>query len=175
MKYRAFLRGVNVNGTSMKMADVCKAVENAVITEVSAVLATGNILFSSEEMPGSLKVMFQEALSKAFNYEAFVFLKSEQEVRNMIEYCPFEKTEGSHIYIFLGNPGFEKELLNQFSSCLNISAGEEAKISHDFFYWKVPKGQTLESEFGKILGKKSFKDQFTSRNMNTLEKVKYKF
>ncbi|MEC5156473.1 DUF1697 domain-containing protein [Chryseobacterium sp. MP_3.2] len=171
MRYCAFLRGVNVNSTSMKMADVCKVVESVGIKEVSAVLATGNILFSSEENTTFLKEKLQKALSVAFNYEAFLFLKYEEEVRNIVEHCPFEKTTESHIYIFLGNAGIEIELLNQFSSCLNISTGEDAQISHNYFYWKVPKGNTLNSEFGKILGKKSFKDQFTSRNINTLEKV----
>lgn len=48
---------------------------------------------------------------------------------------------------------------------------EEAKVVNSYFYWQVPKGNTLNSTFGKILGKKSMKDQFTSRNLNTFEKI----
>ena len=43
------------------------------------------------------------------------------------------------------------------------------------FYWKVPKGNTLESDFGKIVGRKDLKNTFTSRNLNTFEKVLKKF
>ena len=159
----------------MKMADVCKALESTGMQEVSAVLATGNIIFTSEENTIILKEKLQKSLSIAFNYEAFLFLKSKEDLRNILDHCPFEITTESHIYIFLGNIGIEKILLNQFANCLNISAGEDAKISHDNFYWKVQKGNTLESEFGKILGKKSFKDQFSSRNIKTVEKVLNKF
>jgi hypothetical protein len=42
---------------------------------------------------------------------------------------------------------------------------------NNIFYWQVPKGNTLDSTFGKILGRKSLKDQFTSRNINTFEKI----
>lgn len=48
---------------------------------------------------------------------------------------------------------------------------EEAEILNKNFYWKVKKGFTLDSNFGKILGKKSFKDSLTSRNINTIEKI----
>ena len=48
---------------------------------------------------------------------------------------------------------------------------ERAEIINDIFYWQVPKGNTLDSTFGKVLGKKSLKDQMTSRNVNTFEKI----
>ncbi|WP_435525892.1 hypothetical protein [Chryseobacterium indoltheticum] len=47
---------------------------------------------------------------------------------------------------------------------LNTKKGE---IVNNIFYWQVSKGNTLDSNFGKVLGKKSLKDQFTSRNINT--------
>ena len=45
MKYCAFLRGVNVKGTAMKMAEVIEVFKNTGVKNVSSVLATGNILF----------------------------------------------------------------------------------------------------------------------------------
>ena len=51
MKYCAFLRGVNVKGTAMKMVEVVEVFKNAGMKNVSSVLATGNILFESEETP----------------------------------------------------------------------------------------------------------------------------
>ena len=43
-KFCAFLRGVNVKGTNMKMADVCKVFSDAGMQDVSSVLASGNII-----------------------------------------------------------------------------------------------------------------------------------
>ena len=61
-------------------------------------------------------------------------------------------------------------MLEEFKK-VNHQENEEAKIVNQNFYWKIPKGNTLDSSFGKILGKKSFKDKFTSRNINTIEKM----
>lgn len=52
MKYCAFLRGVNVKGTNMKMAEVCEVFKKAGMVEVSSVLASGNIIFASDKERG---------------------------------------------------------------------------------------------------------------------------
>jgi len=68
---------------------------------------------------------------------------------------------------------FEKAGMENVSSVFQRSekvSSEEAKIVANNFYWKVPKGNTLGSEFGKIL-EKNLKSSFTSRNLNTFEKV----
>lgn len=59
----------------MKMAEVSKVFTNAGMQEVSSVLVTGNILFSSDKNRSELKVILEKALSEYFNYEAFLFLK----------------------------------------------------------------------------------------------------
>ena len=64
MKYCAFLRGVNVNGTAMKMAEVCDVFKKAGMKDVSSVLATGNILFESDEAPENLKQKYLIPLCK---------------------------------------------------------------------------------------------------------------
>jgi len=81
-----------------------------------------------------------------------------------------EKNDDFHVYAFVGNKGVEDVLMSEFESAVKTK-NEKAKIVNTIFYWQVPKGNTLDSSFGKILGKKSLKDQFTSRNINTFEKV----
>ena len=174
MKYCAFLRGVNVNGTAMKMAEVCDVFKKAGMKDVSSVLATGNILFKSDETPENLKQKLEKALSEHFQYEAFLFLKTDEEVKRILENSPFEKDENLHIYSFICNSGDENLLMQEFLKT-NHQEHEEAKLINGNFYWKVPKGNTLDSEFGKILGKKSFKSILTSRNINTIEKIVNKF
>ena len=174
MKYCAFLRGVNVNGTAMKMAEVCDVFRKAGMKDVSSVLATGNILFESDEAPENLKQKLEKALSVHFQYEAFLFLKTDEEVKRILENSPFEKDENLHIYSFICNSGDENLLMEEFLKT-NHQEQEEAQLIKGNFYWKIPKGSTLDSEFGKILGKKSFKNILTSRNINTIEKIVNKF
>ncbi|MGG7437956.1 DUF1697 domain-containing protein [Chryseobacterium arthrosphaerae] len=170
MKYCAFLRGVNVKGTNMKMADVCQVFQEAGMTEVSSVLASGNIVFSSDKNVEDLKVLLEKAMSEHFSYEAFLFIRSQEETEVLWNSIPFEKNDGLHIYGFVGMAGVEKVLIEEFQKATQAE-NEKAEIVNDIFYWQVPKGNTLDSTFGKVLGKKSLKDQMTSRNVNTFEKV----
>jgi uncharacterized protein (DUF1697 family) len=170
MKYCAFLRGVNVKGTNMKMADVCQVFKDAGMTEVVSILASGNIVFSSDKNAQDLKVVLEKAMSDRFSYEAFLFIRSKEEVEICWNSIPFEKNDDLHIYAFVGMPGVEKVLMEEFQKAAR-SENEKAEIVNDIFYWQVPKGNTLDSTFGKVLGKKSLKDQFTSRNINTFEKI----
>ncbi|WP_294296239.1 DUF1697 domain-containing protein [uncultured Chryseobacterium sp.] len=174
MRYCAFLRGVNVKGTNMKMAEVCRVFEDAGMKEVSSVLASGNIVFSSDQKPDALKKILEDAMSGHFSYEAFLFVKSQEEVQTCLDNNPFEKDGDLHSYIFVGNSGIEETLMQEFENTSKANR-EAAKIVDHTFYWQVPKGNTLESSFGKILGRKNLKDQFTSRNINTFEKILKKF
>jgi len=169
-RYCAFLRGVNVKGTNMKMAEVCAVFEKAGMKNVSSVLASGNILFSSEKDKNELKRLLEKAMSDHFHYEAFLFIKDKSEVENTLNNNPFSVDADFHIYSFIGIDGIEKVLMGEFEKS-GKTTGEDAKIISDNFYWKVPKGNTLGSEFGNILGNKKLKDTFTSRNLNTFEKV----
>ncbi|WP_226064750.1 DUF1697 domain-containing protein [Kaistella polysaccharea] len=174
MNYCAFLRGVNVNGTRMKMAEVCQVFERSGLQNVSYVLATGNILFSSESNPPDLKKILEEKLSKHFNYEAFLFLKSENQLTEIVNKNPFKSDENLHHYVFISDESMGIILTENFSKCLK-SFNEKGFLIDGVFYWQVEKGNTLDSEFGKILGKKAFKEMLTSRNINTLEKIILKF
>ena len=81
----AFLRGVNVKGTNMKMADVCKVFSEAGVQNVSSVLASGNILFKSDKDSVELKKILEKAMSEHFNYDAFLFIKNEKEINEIPE------------------------------------------------------------------------------------------
>ena len=155
----------------MKMAEVCKVFSNAGTSEVSSVLATGNLIFSSDKSAADLKIILEKAMSDYFNYEAFLFIKSEKEVVAIFENSPFTKADDLHIYAFVGTEDIESVLLEEF----NKSEHENATIIENIFYWQVPKGNTLDSDFGKVLGKKSLKNKITSRNLNTIEKIMKKF
>ncbi|WP_395973722.1 DUF1697 domain-containing protein [Chryseobacterium cucumeris] len=170
MKYCAFLRGVNVKGTNMKMAEVCQVFKDAGMKDVSSILASGNIVFSSDKNVEELKTILEKAMSDHFSYEAFLFVKTQEEIEVFWNSIPFEKNESLHIYSFVGIPGVEKVLMEEFQKAAQAE-NEKAEIINGIFYWQIPKGNTLDSTFGKVLGKKSLKDQFTSRNVNTFEKI----
>ena len=170
IRYIAFLRGVNVKGTNMKMTEVCAVFEKVGLKSVNAVLASGNIIFTSEISKEKLKIILEKALSEHFSYEAFLFIKMQSELEDLVKNNPFEKNENFHIYGFIGVENLATILMEEYGKSKVILA-ERGEVIQDNFYWNVPKGDTLGSEFGKILGNKKLKNSFTSRNINTLEKI----
>ena len=154
----------------MKMAEVMNVFTDAGMKEVSSVLASGNILFSSDKKPSELKNILEKSMSEYFDYEAFLFLKNENEISEIVNNNSFNKAEDFHIYVFVGIEDVETLLMEEFSKS-DKAENEKAEIVADTFYWQIQKGNTLGSTFGKVLGKKKLKDKITSRNINTFERI----
>lgn len=81
----------------MKMADVKTVFEKAGMRKVITVLASGNVIFESEKTASELRIILEKAMSDYFNYEAFLFIKSEAKMRQMFEDIPFVKDPNEHI------------------------------------------------------------------------------
>lgn len=174
MQYCAFLRGVNVKGTNMKMQDVCAVFKEAGMQHVTSVLASGNILFLSDRKKPELKKLLEAAMSQAFGYDAHLFILQAEDCKRIIHSSPFNKNTEMHLYVFLGIPAVEHTLMEAFEKAIPYD-NEKAAIRNGYFYWQINKGDTLGSAFSKVLGNKTMKSMFTSRNMQTLEKIVKKF
>ena len=170
MKYCAFLRGVNLNGRTMKMAEVCSVFSNAGMNAVFSVQASGNIVFSSDKDKMKLKAVSESALADYYGMEVHLFVKNVDEVESIFNSDPFDTDPHMHTYAFVCEVGFEKELLDEFTKIVP-NEREEASVNNNVFYWRVAKGSTLDAGFSKILGRKSMKESFTSRNISTIEKI----
>ncbi len=177
MKLAIFLRGINVNGITIKMDDLKKVMEELQYQQVRTILASGNILVTAMDTEIAIekhKHRMEEALSKKFSYEAFLFIKTTEQICNMIEEASTHKVpEGYHHYVLLSDDnGIDKRLKQEFELCQKEES--EQLITGEYgVYWIVPKGNTLKSEFGKkVLGKREFKSLITSRTMNTIDKMK---
>ena len=168
--YCAFLRGVNIGGKTMKMAEACSVLEAAGFTSVSAVLATGNLLFQSDKPQSELRSCLEQILTDYYKDNVSLFVKSADEVSAIISAIPFRENADLHIYAFVCEAGFEDTLIDEYRK-ITPSDGENAEISKGLFYWQCRKGATLDSGFSKILGRKNMKDKFTSRNIGTMAKI----
>jgi len=168
--YCAFLRGVNVNGKAMKMAEAGEALVRAGLTGVVPVLASGNIIFRSDMAQGGLRGFLENVLSDRFGDDVRLFVKTSEEVSAMLASSPFEDDPEFHTYVFVCEPGSEDGLLAEFDR-ITPSEGEAAEVAGGLFYWRCRKGATLDSGFSKILGRKDMRGRFTSRNIGTIAKV----
>src|SRR6478735_6527255 len=169
-RYAAFLRGVNVSGTTMKMADVAAALTDAGFKDVRTILASGNVLLDSGAAAKTVRTKAEAALRDTFGYDAWVLVYDLETVRSIADGYPFEpEVEGHHSYVtFVSDPAILDELAG-----LADDAGPDEKIERGdgVLYWQVPRTSTLDSAVGKTMGKKRYKSSTTTRNLRTLAKV----
>lgn len=171
-----FLRGINVNGVNIKMDELKSAIESMMYKNVKTILATGNIIATTADDEISYeehKNRIEKGLSSYFNYEAYIIIKSAKQIHEIIEESKeHEVPEGYHHYVFLTKENIIAEQLKmKFATC-NKAEKEQLILGEHGIYWIVPKGDTLQSDFGRLcLGKKEYKRVLTSRTINTIQKI----
>jgi uncharacterized protein (DUF1697 family) len=169
-RYATFLRGVNVGGVNLKMAEVARAFEDAGFTNVRTILASGNVLLESRLGVDAVRKKAEKALRDTFGYDAWVLAYDIDTVREVSEDFPFEReVEGHHSYVTFVT---DEKVLDELAG-LAKDAGPDEKIRRGkgVVYWQVPRTGTLDSAMGKTMGKKRYKSSTTTRNLRTLEKV----
>ena len=166
--YVALLRGVNVGGVNIKMADLADVVRKVGYTNVKTVLASGNVLFTTADAASTAKKTLEAALRERFDYEAWVHVLTVDAIRELIAAYPYPRTADRHAYVvFAVKPEVRSELLT-----VKLDPEVEQASSGDgVIFWSVPKGSTLDSAMGKAQSKASYKPWLTTRNLNTLEKL----
>jgi uncharacterized protein (DUF1697 family) len=169
MKYAMFLRGINVGGIKVPMADLRECLKQLGLNEVKTFLQTGNVLFESTLSVTKLKPLIEAALSQKFNYDANVLIYPADSLKVVISKCPFAPEEGVHRYVIFCA---DQKTVNELKAHVNeIDPAEAIAPGEGVVYWRVPKGSTLDTAFAKIISKPKFKASTTNRNTNTLEKM----
>jgi uncharacterized protein (DUF1697 family) len=170
-KYAAFLRGVNVGGVNLKMAEVANALTDAGFANVRTILASGNVLLEASAGAAAVRKKAEATLRETFGYDAWVLVYDIDTVRAIDDAYPFKReVDGYQSYVtFVADPAVLDELAK-------LSEGPDEKIRRGpdplgVIYWQVPKGSTLDSTIGKTMGKPRYKSSTTTRNLRTLAKV----
>jgi uncharacterized protein (DUF1697 family) len=169
-QFAAFLRGVNVGGVNLKMAEVATALTDAGFANVRTILASGNVLLEASSGVAAVRKKVEATLRERFGYDAWVLAYDIETVRAIVEAYPFEReVDGYQSYVtFVTDAAVLDEL-----AALADKAGPDEKISRGdgVVYWQVPKGSTLDSTIGKTMGKPRYKSSTTTRNLRTLARV----
>ena len=169
-RYAAFLRGVNVGGVNLKMADVAKALEQAGFTGVHTILASGNVLLDSRAGVASVRSKAQAALRDTFGYDAWVLAYDLPTVQSIVDNYPFEpEVPEHHSYVTLV---CDEAILDELAELAKEPGpGERIARGEGVIYWQVARSKTLDSTIGHTMGKKRYKSSTTTRNLRTLHKV----
>lgn len=157
-----------MGGVTVKMADLAELVRGLGYDDVTTVLASGNVLFTTTDAAAEAKAELEAALRERFGYEAWVHVLSHDRLRAIAEGYPFERTADRHAYVvFVSDP----DLLDRLAAVEVDPAVDEIARGDGVLYWATPKGATLDSAMGKSQGASAHKPSLTTRNLNTLEKL----
>lgn len=170
-RYAAFLRGVNVGGVTVRMADVVRSLTAAGFGDVRTVLASGNVVLEAPGGPESVRADVEDILRREFGYDAaWVLVYDCSTLRSIATSYPFPpEVDGQHSYVtFVSDPAVLEEL-----AALAAGASPTEKIVRGagVLYWQVPKSATLDSTIGATMGRRRYRSSTTTRNLRTVHKV----
>jgi uncharacterized protein (DUF1697 family) len=171
-KYVALLRGVNVGGRTLRMVELKACLETLGLQNVRTVLQSGNAVFSATTHDAdAIRTQLEEALTEAFSYPAKVFVIPIEELQQIVAANPYKDAPADeHQYVVFFSDGLEKVIVEEVGPLLDSSV-EAVRTGDSVVYWRVKKGQTLSSVFGKATGKAAYRNNLTNRNVNTLQKL----
>lgn len=103
-KFAAFLRGINVGGNKIiPMAELKKAFESSGFKNVKTILASGNVVFETNQTdPEKLTKKIEDELKKKFKTEIFVNVRSIEYLKTLSHKDPFKKikvTPETRLYV----------------------------------------------------------------------------
>ena len=157
-QYAAFLRALNVGGTSViKMDALKRQFEKLGFTNVKTVLASGNVLFDAKGSAAATKAI------ASLGYT--VCVRTGAEVRRIAEYDPFDGRDPEQLYVAF----LEKKPAADAVKRLLASGPDQFHVDGTEAYWLRPRDASQlpsGNVFEKILGVKS-----TMRGLKTIRRI----
>ena len=168
-RYAILLRGVNVGGVTVKMADLRNVLEGLGLEHVRTLLATGNAVATSGWDRAEIKVRVEEALRSAFGYDAWVIVLSVPRVAELAAAVPYAPDNPEvHAYVTFSS---DPVVLDELTDRAEAAGAEQVRLGPEAVAWTADKGSTLESPFAKAAAKPRYKSATTTRNLRTLQKI----
>jgi uncharacterized protein (DUF1697 family) len=171
-RYGAFLRGINVGGhRKIKMTDLARYVEEMGYGEVKTLIASGNVLFTTEKQDETtLEGAIERALAQRLGYEVDVMVRSVERLQALVKAKPFPPIGADqHGYVSilktapLSSPELPYDAPDEGFRVLTVDDREIFYIT-----WKLANGPHGDpTKFMKVFGK----IPTTVRNWNTIVKM----
>ena len=174
-RYVAFLRGMNLGRRRIKNPELCAAFEDIGFTNVSAFLASGNVIFDSDESDlVAVSRSIEDGLRVSLGYEVPTFLRSADEVRSIASHKPFagvtaERTGKLQVAII----GPEADQSARDSVLKLSNDADLLEIADRELYW-WPIGNFLDTQLD-LNALESILGPFTIRTKNTIERLAVRF
>jgi uncharacterized protein (DUF1697 family) len=161
--YAALLRAVNLGSTSrISSADLCRIATKCGFADVRTYIASGNLLFKTDETEVAVRDTLEQALAAHFGKPVGVFVRTHAELAAITAQSPFADRPGTaSVVLFLHKPPAAAALQR-----LVAPDGEEAALGTREIYLHYPNGQ------GRSRLKLPALADGTARNFTTVAKLR---
>jgi uncharacterized protein (DUF1697 family) len=177
-RYIAFLRGINVGGHRVTMADLRLHFEELGFANVATFIASGNVIFETESNDeAQLRSQIEGQLKARLGYEVATFLRTPEELRAIVAYSPFSdpaldagSATLSIMFMAESLPTELNEKLAAFDTPMDA-----VRVHGREVYW-LCRGRTTDSLIDWAqLGKQVQLPTLTMRNATTVRKLALKY
>lgn len=170
-RYVAFLRGMNLGGRRITNKDLCAHVRAIGFGEVSAVLASGNVLFTAEH--SSLKQVakrLEQGLSQALAYDVPAFVRTSAQVQAVARFQPFDAEMGEdggklQVALLAGRPSVAAQ-----ARAMACATTEDLLHIHGTELYWLPRGKLTESDLD-VKAIDAALGPMTMRTRRTIERI----
>ena len=172
----AFLRAINVGGHTVKNTQLKSLFETLGYTQVETFIASGNVLFNARTRKrDTLEATIESHLKKALGYEVTTFLRTLDEIADLIVCQPFAGSifsMGESLYIGMLKAPMTEEI---FRSLLTVKpeSDEFARVGSNFA-WLCRTGQG-KSTFSNAVFEKTTRMKASFRNITTIRNISAKY
>jgi|SRR5688572_7874172 len=171
-RYVALLRGINVGGKNLIGMPALKACFEAQgFADVGTYIQSGNVIFTSNEKSSVLVARIESVLSKTFGYAASVVLRSQQQLRAVVEQAPTGFGARPDLYrydvIFVKDPLTAAEARESVPAKAGV---DEVFAGKGVLYFSRLIETAAQSHLARLTAKPIYK-QLTIRNWNTTTRL----
>ncbi len=172
-RYIAFLRAVNVGGTTIiKMSDLKRMFESFGLEHVETYIQTGNVIFDSVESKASvLEEQIENQLAEAFGKRIRLFVRTSREVAAMVAACPFTPKEGEAVYVAILEKKPDQKSIDALLS-LRSEVDDFAVTGKEGFNLRRDRDASI---FSNNFVEKTLGIAGTTRNLSTIKKLAEKY
>jgi uncharacterized protein (DUF1697 family) len=172
VRYVALLRGINVGGSSLvKMADLKICFEALGFQDVSTYIASGNVLFESDQDdPAHLAETIEAAIEQRFELPAMVVVLDQKAYARIVKAIPKPWIGDATVRANIGFVGRGTDARQVVRELEPDAAVEEVKATDGAILWATRRDSLNRSVMRKLIGGAAYK-QLTVRSLNTTLKL----
>ena len=166
--YICLLRGINVGGKRMKMADVRDMFKSIGYPDVQTLLASGNVIFEADATPDTLVPEIEAAIIEKFGFESKIIIRTADQLEKIITDNPFsvDELEPKFLHVNFMRSTPSQETIDTFQQDHSTSEIVHVIGQEAYIYYTDGAGRS------KFNLEKSLNVIGTARNWNTVLKLK---